>query len=117
MPQLARSDWYDLTRDMNWNLSYVTEEQVWPEDLSNGFGVPTEAWWTWDEPYKITYPEYVHNQVGKDASVYSINAVVNRSKLYEQLDPGWKAAILAHYGAIAVAEYTAGIGESRMGRF
>ncbi len=117
MPRLARSEWYDLTRDMNWTLAYVTEEQAWPKDLSNGYGVSTEQWWTWDEPYKITYPEYVHNQAGKDASVYAINAVVNRSKLFEQLDPGWKSAIVAHYGAIAVPEYVAGIGEARMGRF
>ena len=34
MPALARSDWYDLTRDMNWDLSYVTEEQAFPELLS-----------------------------------------------------------------------------------
>ena len=42
---------------------------------------------------------------------------IRGSRLFEQLDPGWKSAILAHYGAIAVPEYVAGIGESRMGRF
>ena len=98
MPQLPRSEWYDLTRDMNWNFSYVTDEQVFPEEMSESYGVPKEAWWTWDEPYKITYPEYVHVQAGKDASVYAVNSVVNRSKLYEGLDPGWKSAIMAHYG-------------------
>lgn len=117
MPALPRSEWYDLTRDMNWNFSYVTDEQVFPEEMSESYGVPKESWWTWDEPYKITYPEYVHVQAGKDQSVYAINSVVNRSKLYEGLDPGWKSAILAHYGAIAVAEYTAAMGEARMGRF
>lgn len=117
MPKLARSDWYDLTQDMNWTLSYVTEDQAFPEELSNGFGVPAEQWWTWDQPYKISYREYVHIQVDKDTSVYSVNSVVNRSKLYESLDPGWKSAILAHYGAIAVPEYTASLGESRMARF
>jgi toluene monooxygenase system protein A len=95
----------------------VSDEDVWPQDLSNSNGIPTEKWWGWDEPYKITYPEYVHNQVGKDASVYSINAVLSRSRIFEELDPGWKSAILAHYGAIAVPEYLAGIGEARMGRF
>lgn len=117
MPRLGRSEWYDLTRDMNWTLSYVDEEQAWPEDLSTSYGVPTEKWWTWDEPYKITFPEYVHNQAGKDAAVYAVNSALNRSKLFEQLDPGWKSAILAHYGAIAVPEYVASIGEARMGRF
>src|ERR1035437_4067305 len=102
MPQLARSDWYDLTRDMNWTLSYVTEEQAWPQVQSNSFGVPTEQWWVWDEPYKITYPEYVHNQVDKDASVYSVNAILARTAMYENLDPGWRSAMLLHYGAIRV---------------
>ncbi len=117
MPRLARSEWYDLTRDMNWKLSYVSEEEAWPEALSNSYGVPVERWWTWDEPYKITYSEYVHNQVDKDTGVYSVNSVVARSRLYEQLDPGWKSAILAHYGAIAIPEYLASIAEARMGRF
>ncbi|MBS4730366.1 aromatic/alkene/methane monooxygenase hydroxylase/oxygenase subunit alpha [Mycobacterium sp. SM1] len=117
MPKLARSEWYDLTRDMNWTLSYVSEEEAWPTELSNGFGLPAEAWWTWDEPYKITYPEYMHNQHDKDTEVYAVNAAIARSKVFEQLDPGWKSAIIAHYGAIAVPEYLASIGESRMGRF
>ncbi len=117
MPNLPRSEWYDLTRDMNWTLSYVTEEQAWPTELSNGFGLPAEAWWTWDEPYKISYPEYMHIQHGKDVEVYAVNSALARSKMFEQLDPGWKSAIVAHYGAIAVPEYLASIGESRMGRF
>lgn len=117
MPSLARSEWYDLTRDMNWNLSYVTVDEAWPEELSNSFGVPPEAWWTWDEPYKISYSEYVENQEGKDTSLYAVNQVVGRSKLYEQLDPGWKSAIMAHYGVVGVPEYVAGLAESRMGRF
>lgn len=117
MPRLTRSEWYDLTRDMNWTLSYVDEAEAWPEDLSTSYGVPSDQWWTWDEPYKITYPEYVHNQVGKDTAVYSVNSVVARSKMYDQLDPGWKSAIIAHYGAISIPEYVAGIGEARMARF
>jgi toluene monooxygenase system protein A len=102
---------------MNWTFTYVDEKDVFPEDLSNSYGVAAEDWWGWDEPYKVTYTEYVHNQFGKDASVYAVHAVVGRSKIFESLDPGWKSAILAHYGAIAVPEYVAGIGESRMGRF
>ncbi|BCT74628.1 hypothetical protein SCMU_04700 [Sinomonas cyclohexanicum] len=117
MPSLERSQWYDLTRDMNWTFSYVDEKDVFPVEMSNSYGVAAQDWWSWDEPYKVTYTEYVHNQYGKDASVYAVNAVVGRSKIFESLDPGWKSAILAHYGAIAVPEYVAGIGESRMGRF
>lgn len=117
MPKLARSEWYDLTRDMNWTISYVPEEEVWPEELSNSYGIPSESWWGWDEPYKLSYTEYVHNQSEKDEAVYAVNSVVSRSNLFENLDPSWKAAIVSHYGAIAVPEYVAGIGEARMGRF
>ncbi len=118
MPALRRSDWYDLARDLNWNLSYVTEDEAFPEVMSNNYGItPNEKWWGWDEPYKVSYREYVHNQHGKDASVYSVNSVIARSRMFEELDPGWKSAIVAHYGAIAVPEYLAGLGESRMGRF
>lgn len=107
MPGLARSEWYDLTRDMNWTLSYVDQEEAWPQDLSNTYGVPAENWWGWDEPYKLTYTEYVHNQVGKDAGVYSVNSVIGRSRMFDELDPGWKSAIIAHYGAIAIPEKNA----------
>lgn len=117
MPRLERSEWYDLTRDMNWKLKYVDHDQAFPKELSQDFGIPAEAWWRWDEPYKISYREYVHNQVEKDTGVYSVNAAVARSQLFAQLDVGWKAALLAHYGAIAIPEYLAAIGESRMGRF
>jgi len=117
MPKLNRSEWYDLSRDMNWKLKYVTEEQAFPEELSNSYGVPTETWWAWDEPYKIGYSEYVSNQAEKELGVYSVKGALARSKLFEDLDPGWKAATLAHYGAIAIPEYMASIGEARMGRF
>ena len=40
MPGLARSEWYDLTRDMNWTLSYVDQEEAWPQDLSNSLRSP-----------------------------------------------------------------------------
>ena len=82
MPALPRSEWYDLTRDMNWDLTYVTEDQAFPPVLSNSFGVPAEDWWVWDEPYKIAYSEYVHNQAGKDQGLFSVNNVTSRSSIF-----------------------------------
>jgi hypothetical protein len=40
--------------------------QSFPEGLSQSYGIPAAAWWTWDEPYKINYVEYVRNQAEKD---------------------------------------------------
>lgn len=71
----------------------------------------------WDEPYKLTYREYMHYQAEKDTSTHSVKSALARSDLFEQVDPGWKTAIIAHYGAVANAEYQASIGEARMARF
>jgi toluene monooxygenase system protein A len=117
MPRLDRSQWYDLCRDMNWSFKYVTDAEVFPEALSHSHGIPPADWWSWDEPYKITYREYVQNQSQKEAGVYAVRSALARSKIFENLDPGWKAAIVAHYGAIAMPEYLATLGEARMGRF
>ena len=117
MPKLQRHDYYDIARDMNWAFTYVPEEDAFPEALSKSFGIENEKWWGWDEPYKLTYREYVHNQAGKDAGIYSIRSTIARSNMYDNLDEGWKSAVKAHYGAIPVPEYLASIGEARMARF
>lgn len=118
MPKLMRSDWYDLARDMNWTLRYVPHDQAFPPELVGPVAeVPTERWWTWDEPYKLSYREYVYNQSEKDAGVGAVGAAVARSRLFEQIDPGWKGAIKAHFGAVTLSEGESTLAESRMGRF
>jgi len=49
--------------------------------------------------------------------VYAVRSAFARSRFFENLDPGWKAAIIAHYGVFAMPEYVATFGEARMGRF
>jgi toluene monooxygenase system protein A len=56
-------------------------------------------------------------QVTKDTATYSLKNTVRRSKLFDNLDPGWKSVIVAHYGAITMPEYLASLAEARMGRF
>jgi toluene monooxygenase system protein A len=118
VPKLSRSDYYDLTRDMNWRLRYVAQEEAFPPELAgDDGGIEPSDWWDWDEPYKLTYREYMQNQATKDAGAYSVKNAIARSHLFENLDPGWRSAIIAHYGAIAVPEYSASLGEARMARF
>lgn len=117
MPKLDRSEYYDLTRDMNWKLSYVTEEEAFPETQVAKCNIPLENWWGWDEPFKLSYREYVYNQSDKEASTYSIKSAIGRSKLFDDLDNGWKTTLTLHYGAVAFGEWLASIGEARMARF
>ena len=59
MPLLKREEWYDLGRDTNWTPRYVGEEDLFPEALSGAMGISADAWERWDEPYKMTFREYV----------------------------------------------------------
>jgi hypothetical protein len=57
MPTLERSEWYQLSRDMNWQFKYVSDAEVFPEALSESKGISPSGRWNWDEPYKISYRE------------------------------------------------------------
>ena len=114
---LKRSDWYDLARATNWTPKYVKTEELFPEAMSDAFGIELNAWETYDEPYKTTFREYVSVQREKDADAYSVKSALSRMKFCEQADPGWLSTLKAHYGAIAAQEYAAGMAEARMARF
>jgi toluene monooxygenase system protein A len=117
MATLERMDWYDLARTTNWTPTYVTEDELYPAELSGNLGIPLAGWEGYDEPYKQSYPEYVKVQREKDAGAYSVKAALERSKMFENADPGWLSVLKAHYGAIALGEYAAVSAEARMVRF
>ena len=117
MALLNRMDWYDLARTTNWTPTYVSDGELFPAGLAGDYGLPQDAWERYDEPYKQTYPEYVKVQREKDAGAYSVKAALERSRIFENADPGWKSVMKAHYGAIARGEYAAASAEARMMRF
>ena len=117
MALLNRSDWYDIARDTEWTPSYISKEELFPSGHSGGDGIPDEMWCTYDEPYKITYSEYVRTQREKDAGAYSVKAALERTDIYNRADPGWISVLKEHYGAVCVVEYAAGLQESRYVRW
>lgn len=117
MPLLDRDQWYDLARTTNWTPRYVPESELFPEELSGSMGIPASVWERWDEPYKVTYREYVATQREKDAGAYSVKAALSRSRFFDQAPEGWRSVLKAHYGAIALGEYAAATAEARMARF
>ena len=117
MAVLNRMDWYDIARTTNWSPKYVKESELFPAELSGGFGLSTEIWDAFDEPYKQTYPEYVKVQREKDAGAYSVKAALERSDIYENAAPGWQSILKLHYGVSPRAEYAASSAEARMVRF
>lgn len=114
---LLRDDWLDLARKVDWEYTYVTEREVFPEVVSGTPWLPHAAWANWEEAYRSTYREYVETQLEKDNSVLAVRDALSKAKITERLDPSWMQLAKFHNGAIALGEYAACIGELRMARF
>ena len=117
MALLKREEWQGFVRDVDWTYRYVDDDAVFPEWHSGTGKVPREAWLTWEEDYKVTYPEYVATQRDKEASAYAVKAALQRSTTFDHLDEGWKSATKMHFGGVALVEYAAVLGELKMARF
>jgi toluene monooxygenase system protein A len=115
--RLRREEFEDIVRDVDWTLSYLDDEAVFPEWQSGSGKVPREAWASWEEAYKVTYPEYVATQREKEAGAWAVKAALSRSHFFEECDEGWKSIVKAHFGAVNLAESAGQLGELRMARF
>src|SRR5690606_6148908 len=115
--EIKNADWYGLLQDTNWTPKYVTEEELFPPQLSDPYGIPVSEWETFDEPYKVTYRDYVKTQREKDVGAYSVKAAVSRVDFYKQSDPGWKAVLQMHFGAVPFLEYGSVSAFARITRF
>jgi Methane/Phenol/Alkene Hydroxylase len=117
MALLNRDDWYDIARDVDWTLSYVDHAEAFPEEWVGAKGIPLEAWDEWDEPFRVSYREYVMVQREKEASVSAIREAMVRAKIYKHLDAGHQASSQLHMGTTCMVEQTAVTMQSRFCRF
>ena len=83
---LRREEWLDLARQLDWDWSYVREQEAFPEAQAGRPWLPASAWSDWEEPYRSTYAEYVATHHAElEPRVYvvpeSIDAEVARLKL------------------------------------
>lgn len=117
MTMLERSAWYDIARTTNWTPKFVSESELFPPEQSDPYGIPTSEWETYDEPYKVSYREYVSVQREKDAGAYSVKAALLRSKYYEEVEQGYLSMLKFNYAASVPGEYAACFPEGRMARF
>src|SRR5262245_31256750 len=104
---LKRAEWLDLARKLDWSFSYVDEKEVFPEEMSGRPWLSHEAWKDWDEPYRTTYAEYVHQQQSKEASVLAVRQAVGNVEDFEKLDPAWLSALKLHMATLSLAEFAA----------
>lgn len=117
MALLNRDDWYDISRDVDWEPTYVDAGEAFPEGWQGLGKVPKHAFGEWDEPFRVCYRDYVRTQREKDTGVYAVKDAFKRANIFDVLDEGHKAAAHLHMGSTCGVEQTAVTMQSRFARF
>jgi toluene monooxygenase system protein A len=114
---LERDQWIGFSRDLDWNLSYVSEEDAYPPTLCGSPNMSVKDWAAWDEPFKTTYRDYVLGQHEKDHALTAVKDAIGHIEDYEHLDPVWLNSLKFHGATLPLAEFFAVIGNLRAARF
>jgi toluene monooxygenase system protein A len=114
---LNRDDWYETSRDVGWTLSYVDQDAAFPPSWTGAQGIPEDAWQAWEEPFRVSYRDYVRIQREKESGVRAVSNAMTRAGVYDKLDPGHVGASQLHMGGITMVEYMAVTMQSRFCRF
>ena len=114
---LSREEWLPLARKLDWDYSYVREDEVFPQVISGRPWLPYSEWQKWEESFKTSYREYVENQHDKDMAVYAVRDAVGRLENVQNLARPWINGLKLHAATLPLAEFTATIGNLRSARF
>jgi toluene monooxygenase system protein A len=114
---LKRSQWLENARKLDWEFSYVREEDVFPEVVAGGPWLSHEHWKDWDEPYRTSFAEYVRMQSKKDDALGAIREAIGKPEDFRRLPKAWLSALKLHAATLPLAEFAAVVGNLRGARF
>ncbi len=114
---LKRGEWLDRSRKLDWDFSYVTEEEVFPELMSGRPWLPRRDWRGWREPFRTSYADYVTGQADKDASLQAVREAVFHLPDVQRLHAPWISALKLHSAVVPLTEFAAVVGSLRGARF
>ena len=98
---MKREEWLDLARNLDWDFSYVREEDVFPPEVSGRPWLPGSAWRDWDEPYKTTFADYVANQSEKERACEAVGQALGRVSDFKRLPRTWLSGLKLHNATFA----------------
>jgi toluene monooxygenase system protein A len=114
---LKREDWLGLARKLDWEFSYVTEREVFPEETSGRPWLPGHEWSSWEEPFRTSFAEYVAGQAQKETALTAVRDAIGTIDDFRKLPPAWLSALKLHAATLPLAEFAAVIGNLRGARF
>ena len=69
--KLSMKDRYSaLTRDLDWDPSYVSKDDLFP--LTTFEGIKIHDWSKWEDPFRLTVDSYTKYQAEKDKRLYAV---------------------------------------------
>src|SRR5579859_4761902 len=109
--------WQALTRDLDWDPTYVTERELFPEDVAGTAWLTHEQWAGWEEPYKTTFAEYARTQHEKERAVLALRQALGAARAVRGVDRAWQSVAKLHGATLALGEFAAVVGNLRAVRF
>src|SRR5260221_14566958 len=107
---LKRSQWLDGARKLDWQFSYVREDDVFPGAAAGKRWLTQEQGRGWDEPFRTSFSEYVKTQSAKEESLRAVHEAVGSADDFEKLPPSWQSVVKLHAATLPLAEFAAVIG-------
>jgi phenol hydroxylase P3 protein len=104
-----------LTRDLGWEPSYHTKDEIFP--YVNYEGIKVHDWDKWEDPFRLTMDAYWKYQAEKERKFYAIiDAHAQNNGHLNITDARYLSALKIFLQAISPGEYAAHKGFARAGR-
>jgi phenol hydroxylase P3 protein len=104
-----------LTRDLGWETTYQTKEDIYP--YATYEGIKIHDWDKWEDPFRLTMDSYWKYQAEKERKFYAIiDAHAQNNGHLNITDASYLSALKIFLQAISPGEYAAHKGFARVGR-
>ncbi|MEO9589094.1 MULTISPECIES: YHS domain-containing protein [Marinobacter] len=104
-----------LTRDLAWEPSYQSKEDLFP--YATYEGIKVHDWSKWEDPFRLTMDAYWKYQAEKERKFYAIiDAFAQNNGHLKITDARYLSALKIFLQAISPAEYASHKGFARAGR-
>lgn len=104
-----------MTRDLGWEPSYRTRQELYPQ--SDFEGIKIEDWDKWEDPFRLTVDAYWKYQAEKERKLYSIiDAFAQNSAQMNVTDARYINALKLFLTGVSPLEYAAHRGFAMAGR-
>ena len=106
---------YRRTKRLYWEPSYVPKEAIYPP--ANYEGIHFKDWDRWDDPFHMSFKQYVEIQAKKDNGFHPARDAFDRYGGSDRIDRRWLEGMKVVYPILFHGEYGALRSHARVSRY